>query len=84
MKWTPVANNLSVTENSFMSFFPGSVLIGTVQPYMVGTMAPNSHLHMSILISIASPKVFHLTLHTGSHTEKTYRLQTFPGPSSDN
>ena len=45
---------------------------------MVGTMASNSPLCRSILVSIANPRVFHLAIHTGLGTEKEYSLHTFP------
>ena len=78
MKWTSAANNLSVTENKSLSFCPGSFLNGTVQPYLVGTMAPNSCLCQSILTSIANPKVFYLALHTSLDTGIENGLNTFP------
>ena len=55
-----------------------SVLAGVVKPYLVGTMALNSALCRSILVSIANPRVFHSALHTGSDTGKDYGLHTFP------
>ena len=51
---------------------------GVVKPYLVGRMAPNSALYRFILVSIASPRVFHSALHTGSDTGKVYGLHTFP------
>ncbi len=51
---------------------------GVVKPYLVGTMAPNSALCRSILISIANPRVFHSALHTCSDTGKEFGLHTFP------
>ena len=41
-------------------------------------MAPDSALCRSILVSIASPGVFHSVMHTGSDTGKGYGLHTFP------
>ena len=71
-------NTLTVQTNRSLSFCPGSVLDGVVQPYMVGAMAPNSGLTKMITISITNPRVFHLALHTGSDTGKEYGLHTFP------
>jgi len=67
-----------VKTNRTLAFCPRSVLAGVVKPYLVGTMAPNSALCRSILVSIANPRVFHSALHTGSDTGKEYGLHTFP------
>ena len=67
-----------VKTNRTLAFCPRSVLDGVVKPYLVGTIAPNSSLCCSILVSIANPRVFHSALHTGSDTGKEYGLHTFP------
>ena len=43
----------------------------------MGPTLPNSRLRTSIYVSIASPRVFHLALHTSSDTGKEYGLHTF-------
>ncbi len=54
------------------------MLDGVDKPYLVGTMAHNSALCHSILVSIANPRVFHSALHTCLDTGKEYDLYTFP------
>jgi hypothetical protein len=76
--WKSASHDLTVKANRTLAFCPGSVLAGVVKPYPVGTMAPNSALYRSILVSIANPRVFHSALHTGSDTGKEYCLHTFP------
>ena len=71
-------NTLTIKPNRSLSFCPGSVLDGVVQPYLVGTMAPNSGLTLMISISINNPRVFHLALHTCSETGKEFGMHTFP------
>jgi hypothetical protein len=67
-----------VKTNRTLAFCPRSVLAGVVKPYLVGTMAPNSALCRSILVSIANPRVFHSAMHTGSDIGKKYGLHTLP------
>jgi len=67
-----------VKANRTLAFCPWSVLAGVVKPYLVVTMAPNSALCRSILVSISNPRVFHSALHTGSDTGKDYGMHTFP------
>ena len=64
--------------NRTLAFCLGSVPNGVVKPYLVGTMAPNSALCRSIRVSIASPRIVHSALHTGSNIGKEYDLHTFP------
>ena len=78
IKWVSANNTLIVKANRILAFCPGSVLGSEVKPYLVGAMAPNSSLCLTILVSIANPRVFHSALHTGSDTGKEYGLHTFP------
>ena len=70
-----------VLTNRTMSFCPWSVLNGVVKPYFAGTMAPNSALCRSILVSIANPRVFHSALHLGSKKKKKRPSQLPPSCS---
>ncbi len=45
---------------------------------MAGAPLPNSSLCTAIYVSIASPRVFHMALDTGSDTGKEFGLHTFP------
>ncbi len=68
--WTSASNTLSIAENTTLSFCPGSVLIGEVQPFFIGSTLPNSNLCTTIYVSLAKPRVFHMALHIGSDTGK--------------
>jgi len=78
IRWTSSANILAVSANTSLSFCPGSILNGVVQPFLVGPTRPNSHLCTGIYVSIASPRVFHVALHTSSDNGKEFELHTFP------
>ena len=78
LRWTSSANTLVVSAYTSLSFCPGSILNGVVQPFLVGPRLPKSHLCKGIYVSIANSRVFHLALHNGSDTGKEYGLHTFP------
>ena len=78
LQWTSASNTLRITANTTLSFCPGSILEGEVQPYFIGPTLPNSNLCTAIYISLANPRVFHMALHTGSDTGKEFGMHTFP------
>ncbi len=78
MTWTSSAKALAVTANKTLTFCPGSILNGVVQPFLVGPTLPNSRLCTAIYVSIVNPWVLHLALHTSSDTGKEFGLHTFP------
>jgi len=76
--WTSSGNKRSINHNTSLSFCPGAVLNGTPQPYLVGAGEVTSPLCTSLILSIACPRVFHSTLHTGSNSMRDFGLHTFP------
>ncbi len=78
IQWTSASITLKITENTTLSFCPGSILDGEVQPFFIGSTLPNSNLCTAIYVSLANPRVFYMALHTGSDTGKEFGLHTFP------
>jgi hypothetical protein len=78
IKWTSANNSLWVARNATVSFCPGSMIDGTMQPYLVGPMLPDASTCMTIQVSIANARVYHLALHTGSDSGREYGLHAFP------
>jgi hypothetical protein len=78
ISWTSSTNGLAVAANETLSFCPGSILNGEVQPFLVSPTLHNSRLCTSIYVSISNPRVFHMALDTSSDTGKKIGLHTFP------
>ena len=68
----------SLKHNKTLSFCSGEFFDGKLQPFVVGAGEVTSSLCTYILPSIASPRVFHNALHTGSHFTKEIGLHIFP------
>jgi len=78
IKWISSDNILKLLPNKNLSFCPGAVIYGAPQPFIVGPGLGNSPLCQSILLSIASPRVYHTALNSGSVSHKEFGLHTFP------
>ena len=76
--WTSTGNRRSIGHNASLSFCPGAVIHGALQPYLVGAGEGTSPLCSSLVMSIACPRVFHSALHTGSNSLRDFGLHTFP------
>ena len=78
IKLNSAGNALQATFNNFLSVYPGSIMEGEIQPYLVGYGPTISRFCQMILVSIANPRVFHLALHTGlDSNNREFGLQTF-------
>ncbi len=82
--WSSSANVSSIRHSKTLSFCPGAIIEGKPQPFVVGAGEITSPLYTSLLLSIASPRVFHNALHTGSISNKEFGLHIFPKFCSDN
>ena len=79
MTWTSSGNNTrSIKANKTLAFCPGASSDGIPQPYVIGAGAINSPVCQSIIISIATPRVYHNVLHSGSDSNKEFGLRVFP------
>jgi hypothetical protein len=65
-------------HNKTLSFCPGAIINGIPQSFVVGAGEVTSPLYSSISLSIATPRVFHIALHTSSNSAKDFGLHTFP------
>jgi len=68
----------TLRHNKTFAFCPGAIIDGIPQPFVRGAGEVTSPLCSSISLSIATPKVFHNALYTGSSSAKNFGLHTFP------
>jgi hypothetical protein len=78
ISWFSSGNVHSIRHNKTVSFCPGGIIDGILQPFVVGAGEITSPLCSSLTLSIACPRVFHSALHTGSNSPKGFGLHTFP------
>jgi len=78
--WFSSGNQRSMRHTKILSFCPGANFNGKPQPFVVRVGEVTSPLCISILLSIANPRVFHNAIHTGSDSTKEFGLRTFPKP----
>jgi len=76
--WSSSGNVRTLSRNKTLSFCPGSIIDGIPQSFVVGAGEVTSPLCSYISLSVASPRVFHIALHTGSNSSKDFGLHTFP------
>jgi hypothetical protein len=59
ISWSSSGNLRSIGHNKTLSFCPGAIIDGILQPFVVGDGEVTSPLCSPLTISIACPRVFH-------------------------
>ena len=78
LTWLSAGNTRTLmSPNKKLFFCPGAIIEGEPQPFVVGSGTMHTHLCQKLLLSIASPRVYHSALHSGSDSLKEFGLHTF-------
>ncbi len=78
LSWSSSWSQRTIRGNTDISFCPGAIINGIPHLYVVAPGAGNSPTCRAILVSIASPTMYHKVLLSGSDSNREFGLHVFP------